>query len=140
MRAPRLHARRRLPSRMHPCNCWGLDTREGRQLLNRPLSCLPSAPCRVNKYPIQRSFTAIGSGGDVFKSLMISSVEDVVGSVHVECISERSSSQGKYVSVTVGPVWVQSCDQVGCSSDACMQVLRVLLVPVAWSPPLPHLA
>ncbi|KAG1660258.1 hypothetical protein FOA52_007656 [Chlamydomonas sp. UWO 241] len=67
---------------------------------------------KVNKYPIQRTFTAIGSGGDVFKATMVKAVEGVVGTVHQECISDRSSSRGSYISVTVGPVWVESCDQI----------------------------
>eukprot|EP00882_Tetradesmus_deserticola_P006491 GHRQ01006830.1.p1 GENE.GHRQ01006830.1~~GHRQ01006830.1.p1 ORF type:complete len:162 (+),score=39.34 GHRQ01006830.1:557-1042(+) len=67
---------------------------------------------KVNKYPGQRTFTAIGAGGDGFKATMLAAVESVVGSVHVECISERPSSGGKYVSVRIGPVWVQDADQV----------------------------
>lgn len=59
---------------------------------------------RVNKYPIQRAFTAIGSGGSEFKASMIKAVEQVTGPVHVECISERPSSKGSYISVTVR-VW-----------------------------------
>jgi putative lipoic acid-binding regulatory protein len=43
---------------------------------------------------------------------MVEVVESVVGRVHVECISERESSGGKYQSVTIGPVWVESADQV----------------------------
>jgi len=59
---------------------------------------------KVNKYPIQRSFTAIGSGGEPFKETMVKAVEEVVGTIHQECISERSSSKGRYLSVTVGPL------------------------------------
>lgn len=39
---------------------------------------------------------------------MIKAVEDVVGTVHQECVSERSSSKGAYISVTVsnaGPLF-----------------------------------
>lgn len=67
---------------------------------------------KVNKYPGQRTFTAIGTGGDDFKATMLAAVEGVVGSVHVECVSQRPSSGGKYVSVRIGPVWVQDADQV----------------------------
>lgn len=63
---------------------------------------------RVNKYPIQRAFTAIGSGGSEFKASMIKAVEQVTGPVHVECISERPSSKGSYISVTVR-VWGKVC-------------------------------
>ena len=56
----------------------------------------------MNKYPLQRSFTGIGAGaGDVFRAAMVSTVEAVVGPVHVECVSERASSKGSYLSVTV---------------------------------------
>lgn len=51
---------------------------------------------------------------------MVSAVESVVGHVHLECVSERSSSAGSYISVTVGPVWVQDADQVGVGSHACL--------------------
>jgi len=67
---------------------------------------------KVNKYPGQRTFTAIGTGGDLFKSSMVEAVSSVVGTVHQECISERPSSKGSYVSVRIGPVWVQNSDQV----------------------------
>ncbi|EFJ46969.1 hypothetical protein VOLCADRAFT_105282 [Volvox carteri f. nagariensis] len=68
---------------------------------------------KVNKYPIQRSFTAIGTGGQDFRAAMVAAVESVVGSVHTECISERHSSGRNYISVTVGPVWVENGDQAG---------------------------
>eukprot|EP00879_Flechtneria_rotunda_P009868 GHRR01010320.1.p1 GENE.GHRR01010320.1~~GHRR01010320.1.p1 ORF type:complete len:167 (+),score=33.02 GHRR01010320.1:240-740(+) len=67
---------------------------------------------KVNKYPGQRTFTAIGTGGDDFKAAMLSAVWLVVGTVHQECVSERPSSGGKYISVRIGPVWVESADQV----------------------------
>lgn len=67
----------------------------------------------MNKYPSQRVFNAVGLGGDGFQANMLKAVEDVVGTVHVECVSERPSSGGKYVSVRIGPVWVESGDQVG---------------------------
>jgi len=67
---------------------------------------------KVNKYPGMRQFTAIGTGGADFTAAMVSAVSSVVGSVHCECVAERHSSQGKYVSATVGPVWVMNSDQV----------------------------
>jgi putative lipoic acid-binding regulatory protein len=67
---------------------------------------------QVNKYPGQRVFTAIGTGGRDFKECMLKAVEDTVGKVHVECIKETPSSGGKYVSVRIGPVWVRNADQV----------------------------
>ncbi|GLC41364.1 hypothetical protein PLESTB_001019900 [Pleodorina starrii] len=67
---------------------------------------------KVNKYPLQRSFTAIGTGGQDFRKAMVAAVESVVGSVHTECVSERHSSARNYISVTVGPVWVENGDQI----------------------------
>ena len=80
-----------------------------------PLPLTPSpatSACQVNEYPGQRTFKAIGSGGDDFVVSMERSVASVVGTVHAECVSHRFSAQGKYVSVTVGPVWVESPEQV----------------------------
>lgn len=79
----------------------------------------PGWAWQVNKYPIQRSFTAIGSGGDEFRQSIVGYVERVVGSVHVECVAQRASSGGKYLSVTVGPVWLENGDQVGSRSWPC---------------------
>lgn len=67
---------------------------------------------KVNKYPIQRSFTAIGTGGQEFRKAMVAAVESVVGQVHYECIAEKHSSKGAYISVTIGPVWVENSDQI----------------------------
>lgn len=66
----------------------------------------------MNSYPCQRIFTAIGSGGEEFVESMVTAVENHLGPVHMECISQRESSNGKYLSVRVGPVWVQTADQV----------------------------
>ncbi len=68
---------------------------------------------QVNKYPVQRSFTAIGKGEPDFRDAMVGAVEQVVGVVHTECVSQRSSSKGQYLSVTVGPVWVKNSEEVG---------------------------
>lgn len=43
---------------------------------------------------------------------MVLAVESVVGSVHLECQSQRPSREGRYLSVKIGPVWVTSGDQV----------------------------
>ncbi|KAK9835202.1 hypothetical protein WJX81_005451 [Elliptochloris bilobata] len=67
---------------------------------------------RVNTYPTKRSFKAIGVGGEGFAASMRSAVEGVVGHVREENVSLRPSSAGKYISVTVGPVLVESGDQV----------------------------
>ena len=67
---------------------------------------------QVNQYPGQRTFKAIGVGGDSFVAAMTLCVSNVVGTVHAECVAFKLSSKGNYVSVTVGPVWVETPDQV----------------------------
>jgi len=67
---------------------------------------------QVNEYPGQQYFKAIGVGGDDFVQAMTACVEEVVGKVHEECVAARPSSKGKYISVTLGPVWVQTPDDV----------------------------
>lgn len=67
---------------------------------------------QVNEYPGQRTFKAIGVGGDDFVASMKICVASVIGRVHEECVSSRLSAKGNYVSVTVGPVWVETPDQV----------------------------
>lgn len=42
----------------------------------------------------------------------LQAVESVVGTVHMECISQRPSSKGQYISVKIGPVPVQNPEQV----------------------------
>lgn len=66
---------------------------------------------QVNEYPGQRTFKAIGFGGDDFVEAMRGSVEVVLGKVHEECVSTRLSAKGNYISVTIGPVWVEHPDQ-----------------------------
>jgi putative lipoic acid-binding regulatory protein len=89
----------------------------------KSLTLLPliHVPLQVNKYPCQRVFNAIGTGGDDFRAKMMQAVESVVGTIHVECVSERPSSGGKYVSVRIGPVWVENADQVG--ACRCFEVV-----------------
>ncbi|EFJ37120.1 hypothetical protein SELMODRAFT_140331 [Selaginella moellendorffii] len=68
---------------------------------------------KVNTYPMERGFTAIGTGGDDFVRAMVLAVETVLQiSVSTEEISSKLSSQGKYISVKIGPVAVQSSEQV----------------------------
>jgi len=67
---------------------------------------------QVNEYPGQQTFKAIGVGGDDFVVAMIACVEAVIGKVHNECVSRRLSAKGNYISVTVGPVWVEKPDQL----------------------------
>ncbi len=44
---------------------------------------------QVNKYPGQRTFSAIGTGGENFKANMLAAVESVTGPVHVEVSTDR---------------------------------------------------
>lgn len=53
-----------------------------------------------------------GAHGRARGLLQVAAVESVVGPVHCECISERHSSQKSYLSVTIGPVWVENGNQV----------------------------
>ena len=68
---------------------------------------------QVNTYPGPRNFKAIGVGGEEFVQAMRAAVESVLGSpLHEQCIQQRPSAKGSYVSVTLGPVVVQNTDQV----------------------------
>lgn len=69
------------------------------------------SPCGADPRCVVRS-AAIGVGGEGFAASMRSAVEGVVGQVREESVSLRPSSAGKYISVTVGPVLVESGDQV----------------------------
>ncbi|GBF87806.1 hypothetical protein Rsub_00517 [Raphidocelis subcapitata] len=67
---------------------------------------------KVNTYPCTRSFQAIGLADPSFQPAIVAAVASVVGTIHVECVSARPSSGGKYTAVRVGPVHVASADQV----------------------------
>lgn len=69
---------------------------------------------KVNKYPCLRTFQAIGvSDPDLaFQRDIVAAVEAVAGKLHVECVSARPSSGGKYTALRVGPVRVSSADEV----------------------------
>jgi putative lipoic acid-binding regulatory protein len=49
---------------------------------------------QVNEYPTERSFKAIGSGGDDFVASMISAVENAVGTVKPSRVQHRPSAKG----------------------------------------------
>lgn len=57
-----------------------------------------------------RYVQAVGAGGDDFKAAMVKCVEDVVGGPAP--VTTRASSGGNYLSVRVGPVRVESPEQV----------------------------
>lgn len=68
---------------------------------------------KVNSYPTRMNFTAIGSGGDDFVQAMVGAVESVVQyPIPEDEVKLSMSSKGRYVSVRIGPVSVDSSDQV----------------------------
>ncbi|KAJ8439142.1 hypothetical protein Cgig2_027068 [Carnegiea gigantea] len=68
---------------------------------------------KVNTYPSERGFTAIGTGGDDFVHSMIVAVESVLQRpIPEDQIKQKTSSRGKYVSVNIGPVLVKSSEEV----------------------------
>lgn len=79
----------------------------------RPSPSRSLPPAQVNTYPSQRLFKAIGSGGDAFARAMTACVESALGQpVPPPLVSQRLSAGGKYVAVSIGPLPVQSPDQV----------------------------
>ena len=74
----------------------------------------------MNEYPGQRSFKAIGTGGEEFVSGIVAAIEGAVGGrVQPDLVNSRPSREGKYVSVSVGPVWVENSEQVRRTRRAC---------------------
>ncbi|KAL5213969.1 hypothetical protein ABZP36_003121 [Zizania latifolia] len=68
---------------------------------------------KVNSYPTDRGFTAIGTGGDDFVQSMVVAVESVLQEpIPKGQVSHKLSSRGKYVSVKIGPIRVVSSEQV----------------------------
>ncbi|XP_018480369.2 uncharacterized protein LOC108851424 isoform X2 [Raphanus sativus] len=68
---------------------------------------------KVNTYPTDRGFTAIGTGGDDFVHAMVVAVESVIErQIPLDCVKQTLSSKGKYVSVNIGPIRVVSSEQV----------------------------
>ncbi|XP_024008422.1 uncharacterized protein LOC18992321 isoform X2 [Eutrema salsugineum] len=68
---------------------------------------------KVNTYPTDRGFTAIGTGGDDFVHAMVVAVESVIDrQIPEDCVKQTLSSKGKYVSVNIGPIRVVSSEQV----------------------------
>lgn len=66
---------------------------------------------KVNTYPTERVFKAIGSGGDEFVNSMVAVIRGVT-SVEDVPAATKPSAKGKYVSVTLGPVMMDHSDQV----------------------------
>ena len=62
----------------------------------------------MNVYPIHRKFQAIGSRGEDFVQSITAAVSSVVGAIPAEDVKTRNSRNNNYISVNVGPVWVNS--------------------------------
>eukprot|EP00850_Spirogloea_muscicola_P011344 SM000070S21310 [mRNA] locus=s70:260090:261526:+ [translate_table: standard] len=67
---------------------------------------------KVNQYPMARGFTAIGEGGDDFVASMVVAVETVLQTPVGGKVRQRESAQGRYISVKIGPMRVESSEQV----------------------------
>ncbi|WVZ04977.1 hypothetical protein V8G54_018323 [Vigna mungo] len=68
---------------------------------------------KVNSYPTVRGFTAIGTGGEDFVQAMVVAVESVIQQpIPQGRVKQKLSARGKYVSVNIGPVQVDSSEQV----------------------------
>ena len=68
---------------------------------------------KVNKYPIERNFQAIGTGGNDFQLAMGAAVESVLGcAIPRSKVKSKSSSGGKYTSVNIGPCTVETSEQL----------------------------
>ncbi|XP_047068799.1 uncharacterized protein LOC124676816 [Lolium rigidum] len=68
---------------------------------------------KVNSYPTDRGFTAIGIGGEDFVHAMVDAVESVLQEpIPKGQVTQKISSRGKYVSVKIGPIRVVSSEQV----------------------------
>ncbi|KAL6969265.1 hypothetical protein U1Q18_028989 [Sarracenia purpurea var. burkii] len=81
---------------------------------------------KVNSYPTVRGFTAIGTGGDDFVHAMVVAVESVLQQPIPEGqVKHKLSSQGKYVSVNIGPVRVISSEQVQAVYNAMRRDVRM---------------
>eukprot|EP00271_Cylindrocystis_brebissonii_P014118 TRINITY_DN3527_c0_g1_i1.p1 TRINITY_DN3527_c0_g1~~TRINITY_DN3527_c0_g1_i1.p1 ORF type:complete len:239 (-),score=20.01 TRINITY_DN3527_c0_g1_i1:227-943(-) len=68
---------------------------------------------KVNTYPSLRGFTAIGTGGSDFVQAMVFAVESVLQEpIPQGRVRHRESAQGRYISVKIGPMRVESSLQV----------------------------
>ncbi|CAI5517034.1 unnamed protein product [Closterium sp. Naga37s-1] len=76
---------------------------------------------KVNTYPSLRDFTAIGSGGDEFAVAMVLAVQSVLSKDVPELqVVTRQSATGRYISVKIGPVRMDSSEQ---SSDYVFKMM-----------------
>ncbi|KAK9829958.1 hypothetical protein WJX72_008869 [[Myrmecia] bisecta] len=91
---------------------------------------------KVNTYPMQREFKAIGTGGDDFAQAVVAAISEVVGPIKDSAVSQRLSSQQKYTSVTVGPVWI---DNTHVRMTVLEESVYNLIPPAQQVPPKPAL-
>jgi putative lipoic acid-binding regulatory protein len=88
---------------------FGQDPKKKEELVPDPCKDVDEV---LIEYPDQREFVSIGSG-DSYVADIVAAVEGVIGTkMAKEKIHSRPSSSGKYISVRVGPVWVQSEEEV----------------------------
>lgn len=81
---------------------------------------------KVNEYPLQRDFKAIGKGGEEFAQDMIQLVSGVLGhQIPLELVYTRPSSNGTYLSVTMGPVLVKTPEELKAVYTALQSDSRV---------------
>lgn len=81
---------------------------------------------KVNTYPCFRGFTAIGSGGDDFAAAMVAAVEAVVGgNIANWQVVTRESTKGRYISVKIGPIRMDSSEQVRAVYQSMKQDARM---------------
>lgn len=81
---------------------------------------------KVNSYPYERGFTAIGTGGDDFVHSMVVAVESVIQQPVPEGqVRQKLSSGGNYVSVNIGPIQVVSSEQVQAVYEAMKRDVRM---------------
>lgn len=81
---------------------------------------------KVNTYPSYRSYTAIGEGGDDFVNSMVVAVESVMDARISEWqVSQRASTRGRYISVRIGPLRMESSDQVKAVYEAMKEDARM---------------
>eukprot|EP00897_Mesotaenium_endlicherianum_P010088 jgi/Mesen1/9107/ME000058S08606 len=66
---------------------------------------------KVNTYPSLRGFTAIGTGGEDFVQSMVVAVESVLNTpIPENRVRQRESAKGRYVSVKIGPMRIESSE------------------------------
>ncbi|CAI5473643.1 unnamed protein product [Closterium sp. Yama58-4] len=88
---------------------------------------------KVNTYPSLRDFTAIGSGGEDFAVAMVQAVQSVLPKDVAELqVVTRESAKGRYISVKIGPVRMDSSEQVRAVYQAMKQDPRMRDFVFKW--------